>query len=307
MNSRPFTQKGFTLLEVLLAITVLSLLMVYVFSIVDSSTTTKETIIAEDREYLQILTAFDRIEMDFSQIFSPLYFTIEEITRTTPGIGIAAELFQNTENKPRYRPSKQFPRVSQKFQRIPMLENETPTSFVFMTNSNRRKVMDSPESRYSWVSYSLRATIVDSDLDIAAGREQTQDLVRATLSRDPYSEDINWDDVRGHVLLKGIKNFRFEFWNKGTQRFVQLLREDQLDPLSPRLMKASFTWVSPEGDEHEFQKTFRPLWPKFDRNKEQGIIIRAMQETVRLKREKDNPGESPAPEPNFDDNGDGDF
>lgn len=305
MKISPSNQNGFTLLEVLLAITVLSLLMVYVFNIVDSSTITKEKIVSEDREYLQILTAFDRIEMDFSQIFSPLYYTIEEITRTTPGIGIAAELFQNTENKPRYRPSKQFPRISQKFQKIPVLENEEPTSFIFMTNSNRRKVMDSPESRYSWVAYSLRASVADPDLlDPIPGREGTQDLVRSTLSRDPYAEEIDWDDVRGHVLLKGVKNFRFEFWNKGTQRFVPLLREDPLDPLSPRLMKVSFTWVSPEGEEHEFQKTFRPLWPKFDRNKEQGVIIRAMQETVRLKRESENPGDVPPSDIDQDDDGD---
>lgn len=285
---------GFTLIEVLLAITVLSLLMVYVFSIVDSSTETKERIVSEDREYLQILTTFDRIEMDFSQIHSPLYFTIEEITRRTPGLGIASELFQNNEDRARrYRPTKQFPRLSHKFQPIPVVENENPNSLIFMTSSNRRKVMDAPESRYAWVSYTLQSPDPNADSENENRRENTQNLVRASLTNDPYKEDIDWSQIREHVLLKGVRDFKFEFWNQATQRFVPLLREDPLDPLTPRLMKVSFIWVSPEGDEHEFQKTFRPLWPKFDRQSEQGELIRVMQETARLRRQADNPAEPP--------------
>lgn len=302
LNSR-----GFTLIEVLLAITVLSLLMVYVFSMVDSSTTTKETIVAEDREFVQILTAFDRLEMDISQIFSPLYFTIEEITRTTPGLGIASELLQNSQDPDkRYRPTEQFPRLSHKYQPIPIVENENPTSLIFMTASNRRKALDIPESRYTWVAYNLRSPEQD-DNDLFAGentRENTQNLVRATVASNPYDDDIDWSEHREHVLLKGVKDFKFEFWNQATQRFVSLTREDPLDPLSPRLIRVSFTWVSPNGDEIDFLKSFRPLWPKFDRQAEQAQIIRVMQETARLRRQdENNPGAPPPFQDNDDDGG----
>lgn len=293
--------KGFTLIEVLLAITVLSLLMVYVFSIVDSSTITKETIVAEDREFVQVLTAFDRIEMDFSQIFSPLYFTIEEITRKTPGLGIGSEVLPTGQNSNTiYTPTDQFPRVSQKRQPIPTIENENPTSLIFMTASNRRKSINAPESRYGWVSYNVRSAEQENNFsDLENKRENTQNLVRSSMANNPYDDDIDWSQYREHILLKGVRDFKFEFWNQATKRFVSLTREDPIDPLSPRLIRVSFIWVSPDGDEIEFMKSFRPLWPKFDRQAEQSQLLRVMQETARLKRQGDNiPGAPPFEEDN---------
>ena len=67
------SEKGFTLIEVLITIVILSFLMISVFSIIDNSTITKENITIEDRELIQIESALTRFELDFTQLYSPLF------------------------------------------------------------------------------------------------------------------------------------------------------------------------------------------------------------------------------------------
>jgi len=99
-------QAGFTLLEVLIAITILSLLMVSIYSVIENSTTTKDRIITEDRDKMQLEMAFARIETDLEYIYSPLYYesTQKEDTalytkafkKAPPGLGQAQDN-QNSE------------------------------------------------------------------------------------------------------------------------------------------------------------------------------------------------------------------
>ena len=67
--------QGLTLIDTIISITILSFIMVSVISVTNDSVNHKEIIINEDRELLQIETAFDRLNWDFSQIYTPLYHT----------------------------------------------------------------------------------------------------------------------------------------------------------------------------------------------------------------------------------------
>ena len=49
--------------------------MLSVVTVTNSSLDNKDLVISEDRELLQIETAFDRLNWDFSQIYTPLYHT----------------------------------------------------------------------------------------------------------------------------------------------------------------------------------------------------------------------------------------
>lgn len=283
-------QKGFTLIEVLISITILAIMMVYIFNILDSSTSMKETIVDEDREYLQVLTALERMDRDFSHIYSPLYFSIEKIDRNTKGLGIAGELFQNQDRAQSYRPTKQFPRISQKNIPIPQIENEQPSEIIFFSKSNRRKVYDSPTSSFNWVSYGLKdlpPLPQDALEERHPERATTKMITRSSFAKDPYRDEVDWEsnEIREHPLLKGVKDFEFSYWNQATQEYVNLLRQNPLNPLSPQLFRVKFTWISKTGDEYEFERTFRPLWPKFDRQKEKTELIQVMQETVKRRRE----------------------
>ena len=68
-------QNGFTLIEVIISITLLALMMVYMVNIIDNSIKTKESVLAEDKDFMQIETALARFDLDFSQIYSPLFFS----------------------------------------------------------------------------------------------------------------------------------------------------------------------------------------------------------------------------------------
>ena len=65
---------GFTLVEVLIAITILSFISFSTYKMVDSNTDTKERVVKEDQVTIQGLTAIGRLDSDFSQIYNPLYF-----------------------------------------------------------------------------------------------------------------------------------------------------------------------------------------------------------------------------------------
>jgi hypothetical protein len=112
-------------------------------------------------------------------------------------------------------------------------------------------------------------------------------ITRASFANDPYRTEVDWESnqIKEHPLLKGVKDFEFSYWNEAIQDYVNLLRQNALNPLSPQLFRIKFTWISKTGDEFKFERTFRPLWPKFDRQKQKTELIKVMQETVKRRRE----------------------
>lgn len=291
----------------MVAITLLSLLMVSIFTITDSSIDTKDQVVLEDREFLQVQTFLDRLDMDFSQIYSPLYFSFPRIGPNTPGVQ-AAELFDEENPPPRYQPTEKFPLESHGQIPIPVIMNEDAQSLIFMTSSNRRKTYNSNQSRYAWVSYYLTAIEPDDpddpDEELSEMRRGTQQIVRAFEAGNPYQREFDWDRVRSYPLLKGVKDFRFEFWDRDNERFVELLRGLPRDNMSPRLLRVSFTWVSSDGSEFDFSRTFRPLYPYFDSNAEQAIHLQVMRESAQARRaaREGNPNDR-RDEDDFDDQG----
>jgi prepilin-type N-terminal cleavage/methylation domain-containing protein len=277
--------RGFTLIEIMVAITLLAFLMISIFNITNNSIDTKDRIVDEDREFLQIQTLFDRLELDFSQIYSPLYFAFPRISPNTPGAQ-GADIFDEENPPPRYRPTERFPSEAHGQLLIPTVVNEDQQSLVFLSTSNRRKSLNSEQSRFAWIRYTLASIETnDPDDELPEGRLGTMQVMRSAQANDPYRRDFNWDQVRSYSLLKGVKEFRFEFWDRDNKRFVDLLRGLPKDALSPRLLKVSFTWVAPDGVEHFFTRTFRPLFPYFDRDADMTIHLQVMRESAQNRRQ----------------------
>jgi prepilin-type N-terminal cleavage/methylation domain-containing protein len=67
--------RGFTLIEVLIAILLLSFITIGVVTITENAMNTKDRTTQLNEDNLQIETAMSRFEWDFSQIYSPLYFS----------------------------------------------------------------------------------------------------------------------------------------------------------------------------------------------------------------------------------------
>jgi prepilin-type N-terminal cleavage/methylation domain-containing protein len=294
------SEQGFTLIEVLVAITLLSFLMISIFTITDSSIETKDRVVKEDREFLQILTALDLIDRDFSQIHSPLYFQFAQITPAELGPD-ANEIFNEENPPPRYQPSEKYPQQSQTELPIPTLVNDDPRSFIFMTTSNRRKALNSLQSRYNWVYYYTASYEPDDpDEEVIAERADSLQLMRANISQNPYEKEFEWDSTRAYPVLKGIKEFKFEFWDTENRKYVESIRALPKDGMTPRKIRVSFNWIASDGIEYPVERTFRPLYPYFDRDQEQALYIKVMRESAQAKRQAGQRGE---PDMDFDDQG----
>lgn len=258
-------QSGFTILEVLLSTTILAFLMLGVNTIVSNSVETKDTVTKEDRAFLQIYTALNRFEIDFIQIYSPLYFTVKEKSLDEAAKEKAEEESsgRDTYDNPNlaYQGSEKYPTISRKGEPIGVIVNEDKNSLIFSTMSNRRKIQNAKESRFAWVKYSLGKITDDDELkDELKGEE----LVRNFTALDPYSKEFDWKNTESQVLLQNVKSLTYSFYDKEKEKWVERLNETGNDSETPRAVKISLVWINELGNEIEFERTFRPLWPYFD-------------------------------------------
>tara|TARA_B100000029_G_scaffold179199_1_gene176742 strand:+ start:292 stop:1116 length:825 start_codon:yes stop_codon:yes gene_type:complete len=258
---------GFSLIEVIVAITLLSFIMVLVIQTTDSSINTKEKIVAEDKDILQAEMAIERINLDFTQIYSPLYFSGPK-TKTQN----RNDYYNNDPDRRTFpfRPSKQFPKETKDGYPIPLIDDDN-NSLSFFTAANRRKFEGLKQSQYAWVKYSLRSSTLKTE------REEIQEvnelapyeLVRTFIAEDIYNGDIDWKKKRSHILLRFVKKLKFQFWNEKKEKFVDNLRDLPREGKNLlRAIKTTIVWVDKDKVENKLTLVSRPLFPKYDTKKD---------------------------------------
>ena len=257
-NSILRSEEGLTLLEIMIAIVLLAFVMFGVIAIIDNSQNTKDRTIQLDRDNLQIETAMARIEWDFSQVWSPLYFS-QKFTgtldpTTNPGVEEVAYLY---ENHPRFRqPSKEgLP--------IPKFLLREKNEIIFLTTSNRRKLEDQKQSHFMWVRYYVGESTIEETTVGAGSEEKTvKSLMRQVFPDDPWAkEELTIDTTRSAVLLENIENLEFLFWNKATKKWESNLATIVDGEALWRGMQVNLTWLDSKGLERKTSRWLRPLWP----------------------------------------------
>jgi len=249
------SKSGFTLIEVLIAITVLAFLMANIYTMVDGSTRQKEEVTTEDRETLMIEAALERFAIDFTQIYSPLYSSAKaKISNENQDSSKTSE----TETIP-YSPSEKYPNISVNNHIVPVIESSDKTELIFMTTSNRRVLENSKQSRYSWVRYSIRSTKEEP-----RNKEAPLELVRAVTTTNPYFKEFDWGNVKEYVLVRNLQKFSFEFWNPEREKFVDNIKMMDKFKETPRLVKIKLDWIDKSDAKLSVERTFRILWPYFD-------------------------------------------
>jgi prepilin-type N-terminal cleavage/methylation domain-containing protein len=259
-------QRGFSLIEVIVAITLLSFIMVLVIQTTDSSITTKEKISLEDRDILQAEMAIERMDLDFSQIYSPLYFSPPKAKGLNRGRN-----YYNQNNAPDektfpFKPSKNFPKETKHGYPVPRIDNDRGT-LSFLTSSNRRKFEDIKQSHYAWVKYSLRnSTLKTEREELNAIKDLAPyELVRTFIAGDIYNRDFDWKKKKSYLLLRYVKKLKFQFWHSKRKKWVDRLRElPQKDAEVLRAVKITIVWVSKDKVENKVTRVSRPLWPFYD-------------------------------------------
>jgi prepilin-type N-terminal cleavage/methylation domain-containing protein len=253
-SSRRSNQKGFTLVEILIAIVLLSLLMIGVYSVTDNSSTTIERITREDADFSQVETVLLRLELDFSQIYNPLYFCAlkEEI---------------KDKNNPYARstssPNKLFPQTTQLGHPIPLIEQPNEQELIFFTSSNRKKVPNSKESNFSWVRYHLQSMPEQSEEERELRSKGDYQLVRQVQAQNPYTDYIDWEKIRPQIVMNYVKSFKILFWAPKKEKFVESL-SDLEKPIIIRGVKVIIERYDANDQLETIEKIFRPLFPYFD-------------------------------------------
>ncbi len=250
------SNKGFSLIEILISITILSLIMIAIYNITENNINTKNNVILEDREYLQAQAVLNRISNDLVQIYSPLYHSSPLIKRNNKTSKSKSKTPIISTQKPYLVPSTRFPRISSKYQLVPEINNSTKTSISFMSTSNKRKIQDTKQSRYSWIMYSTERMEEKPIVDGAYNQ-----IIRKVINEDIYAREHNWDNAKKHIMLKNIKDFSIKFWDESKEKYVESLEELKgKERLSPKLFLIEMLWYNQKGEEYKLVKTARPLW-----------------------------------------------
>lgn len=263
MNTRkpphPFlNNQGFTLLEVLIAISLLSLVMVAVLTITDSSEQVKNRVTNEDNNLLQVETAFSRIEWDFNHIYSPLYFSHEMKTQNlTEAQG---EAYNNLMSQ--YSNNQRFKKPSYDALPIPIFSIEDKETLTFFSMSNRRKFRETKQSRYAWVQYALDS--IEKDEDIEDSKQTGKALIRKIVADNVFdSEEIRWDKVKSQILLRNVEKIKYEFWNPETKKWVENIDTIKDGKHILKGLKVTLDWLDLNGFKKSFVRIFSPLFPNF--------------------------------------------
>ncbi len=247
---------GFTLIEVLIAIILLSFISLSTFKMIDNSTDTKDRVLKEDQLLVQTLTAVSRLDSDISQMYSPLFSD----GKGNPIIDPNALYQDNASSRGAFDGKTKSGLI------IPQFQSTDKSTLTFLTAANRRKIAEVKESRYAWVKYSLRHTekpqgeVEDKNLNTKGEYE----LIRQSISTNIYSNDLNWGDVKAQVLLTGIKSLEFSFWDERSKKFVTSIQDLNENKNSIRSLKMELVWIDENNHEQKISKVYRILQPYFN-------------------------------------------
>lgn len=253
--------QGFTLMEVLIAITILSFIMVSIITIQDNGIATKERVIVEDQDWLQVETAFSRLEWDFSQIHSPLYYSHEMRPSQNPTeeeqevYSMLTAPYMNNDN---------FAFPSYDGHPVPIFKLEDKNTLTFFTTSNRRKFKNIKQSNFAWVRFKLEKLASSRDSDSDDNERNTKSLVRYFYPDNPFSAGpIPWDDLKGQVLLRNIEDIKFELWDREQRKWQENMDVIPNGAHKIQGLKVTLNWLDKDANKYEFVRILRPLQPHF--------------------------------------------
>ena len=246
-------EHGFTLIEILIAIAILSFMAIGVFQIVSQSTDTAETVTIEDQEFVQIVSALKKIDRDFSSLYSPLYFSAP--------MGLAEseqsdDIYKDAEKLPinqKYKDHSLFDGTTEDGHPIPAIFYEKNTEIIFFSSGHRRKYEDEKESIFSWVRYFVATNPDDTELSI---------LYRQEIGENIFTSDLDWGSAPAFPLINNIAKLEIFFWDSKKEDWSDSISEDS--KYLGRAMKIQLIWKDINGNENTEVKTYRILWTEFD-------------------------------------------
>lgn len=254
-------QSGFTLVEVLISIVLMAFVALTTYQITDSSITTKENVTKEDREIMQVLTMLNRMDADFQESYSPLFFDAQA-SRAAVSDDSANGNYSNDINY--FEGNKNFYAKTKSGHLVPFYLAEEKGTLQFLSTAHRRRIEGKKESRFVWIKYSLRSTTPNADSEDNEEKRGENELVRQAYSSDIYNKEIDWEKVPAQIVIQNLKELEFQFWDERTKKFTANINDLNENRYNIRAFKVLFTWIDPDKNEQKYEKSFRTLWPYFN-------------------------------------------
>jgi prepilin-type N-terminal cleavage/methylation domain-containing protein len=261
---------GFTLIEVMISIVLLSFVMFGVVSITDNTEQTKNRTLALNEDNLEIENLMQRLEWDFSQIYSPLYFSYKfTLPKLPPGSDLTRAGLPSDPVFLHYENNEHFEGPSREGIPIPKFYSPDKASFEFFTTSNRRRLENTKQSHFAWVRYAVAddtETKNEEDEPLVPDNEKTvktgKALVRYFSADNPYAKErINPEKLKASIMLKNIESVEFSFWDPNRKVFESNLTTIPNGVHILRALKIVISWYDSKGFKREATRIFRPLWP----------------------------------------------
>lgn len=251
--------KGFSILEILISISILSMISLGVISLTNNATDTKDRIVKEDRDKLQILSALSIFEWDFSHLYSPLFFNKKLEIKGR----ITEQMFQQIND--RFERNGHFSFADRDGRPVPIFENPDKNSFEFYTDSNRRRLANTKQSNFAWVKYVLEPEDQDPETAEADKLSGKFKLVRYFSAENPYhGEKLDISKIKPQTILENVDEIEFSFWNPENKRFTVPLNSVAGAQNIIRAVNLKIIWRDKLGVAQTVNKIVRPLWPVFD-------------------------------------------
>jgi type II secretory pathway component PulJ len=254
-NSIYHSEEGLTLLEIMIAIVLLAFVMFGVVAITNNSQNTKDRTVQTDRDNLQIETAMARMDWDFSQLWSPLFFS-QRFTgnlnpQSNPGIVEVAYHYENNQR---------FSQPSKEGLPIPRFQLRDKSDIIIFTTANRRKLENQKQADFMWVRYHLGDTTIIN----AGGEEKTvKSILRQVFPDDPWSrEELDIANTRTDTLLENVEKLEFTVWNSQTRKWDTSLQSIPGGDSLIRGIKVEVTWKDANDVERSTVRWFRSPWPR---------------------------------------------
>ena len=258
MRSLTANRQGLTLIEILVATTIMAFLVVSVVVATNQALDNKILIIREDRELLQVETALDRLNWDFSQIYTPLYHT--RVFKLDPNARSRSKRkLDLLQANPLYEGRKRFRQPDFYGRPIPVITQDGKEAIEFFTKANRRRFENSDESEFAWVRYEFRPYSGEDE-----DKQELFELVRFYAAGNIYHAELELQDLPATVLMNQVSEYAFLFWDEQNKKWEKNLGSVRRGKSILRGLKLEIKWRRGADQIEEFSsKTCRTIWPYF--------------------------------------------
>ena len=185
-------KKGFSLVEVLISIAILSFMMIGFNSIISSTARNTTTMTEEDRETFDTEISIDRMKKDYLHIYTPAFIFPSKSRKKNKD----NEASDDTQSHPN------FPATSDQGHLFPLF-NYNKDSLLIFTSTNIRKHKDSKESEYAWVYYALKPK------DEILRPEAQYELHRTFVNTNIYDPALDIPAEKSYLFIDNIKKLEF--------------------------------------------------------------------------------------------------